>query len=62
METIPFKTKKSYTIEQKIFILNFLNKGKSKHEIEKEFGIKKIFFRGVNIYIFKKNLWKNFII
>ena len=39
MENSPFKTKNSYTIEQKIFILNLLNQGKSKHEIEKEFGI-----------------------
>ena len=39
MENSPFKTKNSYTIEQKIFILNLLNQGKSKHEIEKGFGI-----------------------
>ena len=39
MENTPFKIKKSYKIEQKSFILNLLNKGKSKHEIEKELRI-----------------------
>lgn len=40
MENTPFKTKNIYIIEQKIFIINLLNKGKSKHKIEKEFGIR----------------------
>ena len=45
MQNMPFKTKNSHTIKQKIFILNLLNKGKSKHEIEKEFGITRQFLR-----------------
>ena len=39
MEGNPFKNKKSYSIEEKIFILNLLNNGQSKHSIENEFGI-----------------------